>query len=178
MLDICSGTRLRSGLKDYGKHRKYLASIIYDMELRSPDFEDKGTIPTRYTCDGADISPELEISGIPKEAKSLVLIVEDPDAPSGTWIHWTLWNIDPLVDHIPAGQAPRGAVEGVTDFGRPGYGGPCPPEGRHHYFFKLYALDTKLDLPSSMRAGDLGEAIEGHVVESCELVGLYSRNGV
>lgn len=131
----------------------------------------------RFTCDSEDVNPELEISGVPKEAKSLAIIVEDPDAPNGTWIHWTLWNIDPSVDTIKASSAPVGAIEGMTDFGRPGYGGPCPPEGTHRYFFKLYALDKSLDLTPSMRAGDLMEAMKGHTIASCELIGLYSRNG-
>jgi Raf kinase inhibitor-like YbhB/YbcL family protein len=148
------------------------------MELRSPAFEDNELIPSRYTCDGEDINPPLEISGVPKETKSLALIMEDPDVPTGTWIHWTLWNIDTFIDQIPAGKAPLGSIEGVTDFGRPGYGGPCPPEGRHRYVLTLYALDTKLDLTASRRAGDLLKAMKGHIVESCTLVGLYSRNGV
>ncbi len=107
----------------------------------------------------------------------MVLIVEDPDAPTGTWIHWTLWNIDPSVDLIEAGHAPQGAIEGMTDFGRPGYGGPCPPEGTHRYFFKLYGLDTTLSLSPSMRAGDLREAMEGHIVSEAALMGIYSRIG-
>lgn len=121
----------------------------------------------------------MEISGVEKEVKSLALIMEDPDASNGNWIHWTLWNIDPSVDLIPAGSAPKGVVEGVTDFGRPGYGGPCPPEGganpTHRYFFKLYGLDSALDLTPSMKAEDLREAMEGHIVSEAELVGVYSH---
>ncbi|GAG65703.1 unnamed protein product, partial [marine sediment metagenome] len=106
-------------------------------------------------------------------AKSLVLIVDDPDAPAKTWVHWTVWNIDPKTTEILENSIPQDAVEGVTDFGTSGYGGPCPPSGTHRYFFKLYALDTTLDLSSSATVEDIQEAMEGHILDSVELIGLY-----
>ena len=103
-----------------------------------------------------------------------MLIVDDPDAPSGTWIHWTVWNIDPEVTEIPENSIPEGAVEGMTDSGRPGYGGPCPPSGTHRYFFKLFALDINLDLSPSVRAEDIKKEMEAGILAKVQLVGLYS----
>ena len=145
------------------------------MRIESPSFQNNQPIPKKYACDGEDINPPLIVSDVPPEAKSLVLIVDDPDAPRGAWVHWTLWNIPPQPMEILENSVPNGAVEGLTDFGRSGYGGPCPPLGTHHYFFKLYALDTILIIPSSIRAGDLEKAIDGHILDQAELVGLYSR---
>jgi len=145
------------------------------MQLSSPDFAFGEHIPPRFTCDGEDINPELHIGDVPPQAKSLVLVVRDPDAPSGTWIHWALWNIDPQIERISAGTVPIGATEGMTDFGRTGYGGPCPPEGTHRYFFNLYALDTELKLGSSATVEDLTRAMESHILRESEYVGLYTR---
>lgn len=148
------------------------------MELSSPDFENNEMIPTRYTCEGENINPELNILNVPENAVSLAMVMDDPDAPMGTWVHWTIWNIKPHTDSIPAGSIPVGVTEGVTSFSKPGYGGPCPPSGTHRYFFKLFALDTKLDLSTSTTADELIMAINGHVLSQAELVGLYSKNGV
>ncbi|RMD59433.1 YbhB/YbcL family Raf kinase inhibitor-like protein [Candidatus Parcubacteria bacterium] len=145
------------------------------MFLASPNFESGESIPPKFTCDGDDISPALIIKDVPPQAKSLALIVDDPDAPMGTWLHWTVWNIDPAVSFIPEGTVPRGAVEGVTDFGKVGYGGPCPPSGTHRYFFKLYALDNKLNLPSGASLSDIKESIEGHILAEAQFVGTYGR---
>lgn len=145
------------------------------MILTSSAFEHNGPIPSKYTCDGENINPPLKIEDVPEKAESLVLIMEDPDAPMGTWVHWTLWNIDPQIKEIQEDSVPEGAQEGITDFGKPGYGGPCPPSGTHRYFFKLYALDTKLDLPSTTTKDQLEEAIEDHILAQAELIGLYSR---
>ena len=145
------------------------------MKLESSVFENNGNIPSKYTCDGENVNPPLEISEVPENTKSLVLIVDDPDAPMGTWVHWTVWNISPKTTEISENSVPEGAVEGITDFGKPGYGGPCPPSGTHRYFFKLYALDTTLDLGSSAKAKDIEKAMEGHILDKAELVGLYSR---
>jgi Raf kinase inhibitor-like YbhB/YbcL family protein len=145
------------------------------MKIESPSFGNNKMIPSNYTCDGANINPPLIISDAPKDAKSLVLIVDDPDAPSKTWVHWTIWNINPNIKEIPENTIPEGAVEGVTDFGKPGYGGPCPNSGIHHYFFKLYALDITLNLNSSANAGDIQEAMQGHILDSSELIGIYKR---
>lgn len=129
-------------------------------------------IPVKYTCSGENINPEISISGIPAETKSLALIMDDPDAPSGDFVHWVMWNI--LTDgKISENSAP--GVQGVNDFGENKYGGPCPPSGTHHYHFKIYALDTKLELPTETDKQGLLKAMEGHVLASGELVGLYMK---
>lgn len=146
------------------------------MKLSSPAFTHNGSIPALYTCDGEDRSPPLHISGVPSEAKSLVLINDDPDAPMGTWVHWLLWNIEPKTMQIREGSIPPRVIEGTTSFRQTGYGGPCPPSGTHRYFFKLYALDTTLDLPRSADKAKLEKAFEGHILAKAELMGLYQRS--
>jgi len=146
------------------------------MKIESPAFKNNEMIPSKYTCDGENINPPLKISGIPENALSLVLIVDDPDAPAKTWVHWTMWNIDPETVEIPENSVPKGAVQGITDFRVPGYGGPCPPSGAHRYFFKLYALDITLNLESSATVGNIEEAMKGHILGSAELIGLYKRS--
>ncbi len=146
-----------------------------NMRIQSPEFEQNGVIPAKFTCDGENISPKLEISGAPENAASLVLIVDDPDAPLGTWVHWLVWNIPPRTAEIAEGGLPPGAVEGTTSFGKSGYGGPCPPSGQHHYFFKIYALDQPLSLGPSVKVGGLESAMAGHVLDKAGLVGVYSR---
>jgi len=149
--------------------------MIGNMIIRSPSFQNNGLIPLKYTCDGEDINPPLEIGGVPESAKSLALIVDDPDAPMGTWVHWVVWNISPETKQIEEGMVPEGVMEGMTDFGRAGYGGPCPPSGTHRYFFKLYALDTELNLDNSATKEDVEEAMKGHILDSAVLIGLYKR---
>lgn len=144
-----------------------------ELQITSPAFEVNGEIPTKYTCDGADINPPLHIEGIPKETQSLVLIMDDPDAPGGTWDHWIVWNIPP-VDTIEEDSVP--GTEGLNDFRRQAYGGPCPPSGTHRYFFKVYALDTTLDLPPTATKADVEQAMEGHILAQGELIGRYSRS--
>ncbi len=144
------------------------------MNIASSAFTHNGNVPSRYTCDGANISPPLEFSNVPEDAQSLVLIVDDPDAPAKTWVHWLVWNIDPTSTGTEEGTAPQG-IEGTTDFGQAGYGGPCPPSGTHRYFFKLYALDTKLELDASATKSDLEAAMESHIIDQAELIGLYER---
>lgn len=145
------------------------------MELTSPAFEGDSSMPADFTCDGQNINPPLDILDVPRDASSLVLIVEDPDAVGGTWTHWTVWNIDPSTTMIPENSVPEGAVEGETSFGQSGYGGPCPPEGTHRYYFKIYALDTNIDLTPETSRDLLDQTIEGHVIEKAEIIGLYSR---
>ena len=145
------------------------------MNLYSNSFMDKGDIPMRYTCDGKSINPDLVIVEVPREAKSLALIVDDPDAPSGRWVHWTVWNIDPATKEIMENEVPPGAVEGATSAKSTGYHGPCPPSGTHRYFFKLYAVDTLLDLPPGTPFPELERALEEHLVEYAEMMGHYSR---
>ncbi len=145
------------------------------MTITSPAFAHNAFMPAKYTCDGENVSPSLSFSDIPKDTKSLALIVDDPDAQSKTWVHWTVFNINPGTTTFPEGFIPDGNIQGMTDFGKPGYGGPCPPHGTHHYFFKLYALDINLTLGRSATKSDIEEAIKGHVLEKAELVGLYKR---
>src|SRR3990167_6916114 len=145
------------------------------MQITSTAFSHKGPIPAKYTCDGKDFSPPLQFSDVPANTKSLVLIVDDPDALGKTWVHWTTWNIDPQTVGIPEGEFPNGSVQGVTDFGEVGYGGPCPPGGTHRYFFKLYALDTSLNIPYQAKKEDIEKAMAGHVIDQAQLTGVYSR---
>jgi Raf kinase inhibitor-like YbhB/YbcL family protein len=145
------------------------------LTLKSRVFVYNGSIPSEYTCDGEDINPPLEIENIPKGTQSLVLIVDDPDAPGGNWDHWLVWNISPDINQIEKNSVPTGAVEGTTDFNRTGWGGPCPPSGTHRYFFKLYALDTVLDIDTSTRKPGLEQEIVGHILEEAVLIGKYMR---
>ena len=150
------------------------------MELKSSAFTAGEMIPQKYTCDGPDVSPPLSWSDVPAGAKSLALIADDPDAPMGTWVHWVAWNIPPnargLEEGVPKKDSlPNGLKQGTTDFRSIGYGGPCPPSGTHRYFFKLYALDTSLNLPPSTTKKDLEKAIQGHLLQQVELMGKYAR---
>jgi len=145
------------------------------MKITSPAFENNQMIPQKYTCDGEDINPPLQINDIPAGTQSLVLIVDDPDAPSGDWVHWLVWNINSETKLISENESPQGAIQGINDFGKQNYGGPCPPSGIHHYQFKIYALNTTLNLTSSSRKKDLETAIENHILDKALLIGLYQR---
>ena len=145
------------------------------MILSSTAFENNETIPKEFTCDGADLSPPLSISDVPKSAKSLALIMDDPDAPSGTFTHWTVWNISPDKSQFAKGEKIIFS-QGKTGFGKTGYGGPCPPSGTHRYFFNIYALDTLLDLDESSKKENLEQAMKGHIIEQTALVGKYSTS--
>ena len=145
------------------------------MNLTSPDFSEGENIPERSTCDGKDISPTLKIDGIPKGAKSLVLIVDDPDAPGGNFTHWLIWNIVPDLTEIIANKLPAHALQGVNDFGKSKYSGPCPPAGVHRYYFRLYALDTTLTLPQTSKRKVVDSAMKGHIVGDATLMGRYAR---
>jgi Raf kinase inhibitor-like YbhB/YbcL family protein len=151
------------------------------FKLNSHPFSDGGNIPKKYTCDGDDVSPELHWTGQPPAAKSFALIVDDPDAPSGTWVHWVLFNLPGDAHDLPeaAGKRaplPTGAQQGTNDFKKEGYGGPCPPPGKpHRYFFKLYALDSKLSLKGSTTKADVEKAMQGHILGQGELIGRYGR---
>ena len=144
------------------------------MEITSDAFEDGGQIPSKYTCDGEDISPPLTISDVPESAACLALVMDDPDAPMGTFDHWLVWNIPADTEEIAEGEQPEG-VPGRNNFGNLEYGGPCPPSGTHTYRFKLYALDTRLDLDQGASKEDLEAAMEGHIVADTMLRGDYSR---
>ena len=155
------------------------------MEIRSTVFDPDGTIPTRYTCDGQDVSPPLSWSGVPEDTRSFVLIMDDPDAPPGTWVHWVLYDLpagaDGLAENVPEKErhtdgSTHGACWGVDSFSRIGYHGPCPPAGRpHRYVFKLYALDAKLELPPKKTAAEIQSAMKGHVLAEATLTGRYGR---
>lgn len=151
-----------------------------EMTLMSPSLGESAPIPRRYTCDGEDISPPLSWDGVPGEAKALVLICEDPDAPRGTWVHWVVYDLPPESKGLPGGLPPHkllssGGKQGLNDFGRIGYGGPCPPMGVHRYVFSLYALDRPTGLPPGATRAMVGKAMEGHVVGMARIVGRYAR---
>lgn len=155
--------------EDFGKIKEG------NMKLTTA-FANNENIPSKYTCDGEDAAPELTISEVPSDAKSLVLIVDDPDAPMGTWVHWLVYDIPVSTTKIDAKNLPKEAKQGMTDFGRVGWGGPCPPSGTHRYFFKIYAIDKVLDLPVGATKSQLEHAIKEHIIEKTELIGLYKRN--
>jgi len=145
------------------------------LKISSSAFLQNGPIPPKYTCDGADVNPPLSFDNVPSVAKTLALIVDDPDAPAGTWVHWVVWNIDAGTKAIREDSLPDNAVQGMTDFRKPGYGGPCPPRGTHRYFFKVYALDVSLALGPNATKSQLERAMQSHIVAQAELVGVYTR---
>ena len=146
---------------------------ITELTITSPSFEHNGFIPAKYTCDGPDINPAIRIEDFPRETKSLALIIDDPDAPGKTWIHWVVWNISPT-DMIRENTIP--GVEGINDFQRIHYGGPCPPSGIHRYFHKIYALDSVLELEQGASKEQLLKAMEDHIIGKGELIGRYKRH--
>ena len=148
--------------------------------LTSSAFSSGQLIPRRYTCEGPNISPPLAWEGAPSRTQSFALISEDPDAPGGNWVHWVIFNIPSMENKLKEGVAmtpslPNGAHQGLNDFQKVGYGGPCPPGGTHRYFFKLTALDAKLNLPSKTTKGDVEKAMQGHILAQAELMGTYHR---
>jgi Raf kinase inhibitor-like YbhB/YbcL family protein len=154
------------------------------LTIRSPAFEANGEIPAQYTCEGKDVSPPLEFSGVPQGAKSLALIVHDPDAPDPKapqrdWVHWVLYDLPPSCTGLPEGVSasalPQGTQQGMNDWKKPGYGGPCPPIGRHRYFFVLAALDAKLDDLGTPTRQKLERAFAGHLLARAELIGTYQK---
>ncbi|MGB2631257.1 MAG: YbhB/YbcL family Raf kinase inhibitor-like protein [Candidatus Omnitrophota bacterium] len=142
------------------------------MRIASPEFGNNEMIPSKFTCQGDDVNPALMIDDIPVEAKSLALVVDDPDAPMGTWVHWVVYDM-PIISRVEEDTVP--GKQGRNDFGRKDYGGPCPPSGTHRYFFKVYALDRELGLKEGISKKDLEKAMEGHVVDKAEVVGLYKK---
>jgi len=143
-----------------------------NMKITSPDFRNNEMIPKKFTCEGEDVSPCLVIESIPRQAKSLALIVDDPDAPMGTWVHWVVYDMPPA-SRIEQNSIP--GKQGTNDFGRRNYGGPCPPSGTHRYFFKIFALDAMLNLKEGLSKKELEHLLQGHILEKAELVGLYKR---
>lgn len=145
------------------------------MTISSPAFADNSPIPARYTCDDQDISPALTFAEAPQNTQSLALMIDDPDSPSGSFIHWLIWNINPQTAQIDENSRPPEATEGQSSFGKTGYGGPCPHAGTHRYIFKLYALDAKLNLSSSADKKQFEQAVQNHILAQSELIGLYQR---
>lgn len=160
-------SNIPSFMKHEFKDIKYAA-----LEVTSNAFKANEPIPSLYTCDGRNINPSLHIEHIPDEAKSLALIVDDPDAPGGMWVHWVVWNI-PVTHEIQENKIP--GIEGMNDFKRNHYGGPCPPSGTHRYFFKVYALDKILDLPATTDKKTLELAMQPHILGFDEIIGLYEK---
>jgi Raf kinase inhibitor-like YbhB/YbcL family protein len=153
--------------------KKEMEDVMYkSLHVTSTAFQNKEIIPVKYTCDGANVNPPLHIDHIPEEAKCLALIVDDPDASSGTFVHWVVWNI-PITHHIAENSIP--GEEGMNDFKKRNWGGPCPPSGTHRYFFKIYALKELLDLTPSAKKAELEQKMGPHILAFGELIGLYKR---
>ncbi len=149
-------------------------------KLASAAFTEGQSIPRQYTCDGINISPPLEWSGLPKSAKTIAIIADDPDAPAGTWVHWVIYNLPAdtmgMIENLPMTEDVKGGgLQGKNDFEKVGYGGPCPPSGRHRYFFKLYAIDVELPLKGGATKSEVEKAMEGHVMAQAQLMGTYHR---
>ena len=150
------------------------------IQVTSTAIKEGQPIPRPYTCDGVNISPPLEWNGTPKSAKTIAIIADDPDAPSGTWVHWVVYNLPAenigLVENLPATEDLKaGGLQGMNDFKKIGYGGPCPPSGTHRYFFKVYAIDSELPLKAGATKADVEKAMQGHIVAQGQLMGTYSR---
>jgi Raf kinase inhibitor-like YbhB/YbcL family protein len=153
-----------------------------ELVLKSATFENGGSIPRLHTCDGRNVSPQLSWTGVPEKTASLAVIVEDPDAPRKTWVHWVLFDLPPTATGLPEGVPPLATLEGsgvhgTNDFGSLGYGGPCPPSGTHNYVFTLYALDQRLNLPARSTRDEVVAAMQGHILSQGRLTGRYSRGG-
>lgn len=145
------------------------------FSLFTPSFGDGAFIPPRHTCDGENISPAFSWSGAPANTESYVLIMDDPDSPAGIWVHWTVWNIDGKSTSTPEGVVPAGGVQGFNSFNTVGYRGPCPASGEHRYFFYLYALDVRLNLPTGATRSQLDQAMAGHIIGTAQVRGVYER---
>jgi len=145
------------------------------MKIASPAFENNSKIPSKFTCDGENVNPPLKIESVPAGTKSLVLIIDDPDAPMGTFLHWLVWNIPASINLIEENSLPQEAVQGRNDFGKENYGGPCPHFGTHRYFFKVYALDKTLNLTSGSSLKEVEKEMEGHILDQAQLIGLYQK---
>lgn len=143
------------------------------FQISSPAFSANQNIPDKYTCQGNNVNPPLQITGVPPGAKSLALIMHDPDAPNGNWVHWLVWNISPKTTMVAENTEAIG-IEGITSFGKPGYGGPCPPSGTHHYIFDLFALSDQLNLPANSTDQELLEVCKDKTLAAAQLIGLVS----
>jgi Raf kinase inhibitor-like YbhB/YbcL family protein len=154
-------------------HSKNDTAVTFKkIDISSAAFNENEMIPRRYTCDGKNVNPALNFDHIPSGTHTLAIIVDDPDAPGGNWVHWAIWNI-PVTHHLKEDHAP--GIQGINDFKKNEYGGPCPPSGTHRYFFKVYALDCLLDIPKNSNKQILEKAMAGHILGFGELIGLYKR---
>ncbi len=149
-----------------------METIIKNLVVQSVAFANDGHIPAKYTCEGENINPPIEISDMPEETKSLAIILEDPDAPAGVFTHWLLWNVSP---NEGIAENTNQGVSGINDFGKTGYGGPCPPSGAHHYYFKIYALDKELNITAGENKAALLEGMNGHILATGELMGRFKK---
>ena len=161
--------------------KKAESSTNLNITVSSDAFQEGEMIPKKYTCDGEDVSPSVSWTGLPAETKSVVLVCDDPDAPGDTWVHWILYNLPPNSGGLPEGVPPAemldgGGNHGINSWNRYGYGGPCPPSGVHRYFFKIYALDTVLDIDARATEKNVLQAMEGHILIQGQLMGKYSRS--
>lgn len=177
---ICSWQNVCVGQKESQTQATTKRPKKMEIKITSPAFENGGMIPAKYTCDGINVSPPLAWGSIPEGTKSLALISDDPDAPTGTWVHWVIYNLPADIKGLPENIPPlkeleHGAKQGITDFRRIGYGGPCPPSGTHRYYFKIYALDIMLDLEAGATKKQLLKAMEGHILAQGQLMGRYKR---
>lgn len=168
------GVMLFTGCHSSGQNNSSSRNI-QSMKISSTAFAEGELIPVIYTCKGKDINPPIQIADIPPGAKSLAFIMEDPDAPMGTWVHWVMWNIPSSTVRISENSVPSGAVQGKNSWGKNEYGGPCPPSGVHRYFFKVYALNTMLSLPASSGKKDLEKAMKGHIIGEGQLMGRVKK---
>lgn len=158
------------------KPKENMTIKLKTMKISSPAFGENESLPSKFTCDGESINPPLGIIGVPEKTRSLALIIDDPDAQmAGGFVHWVVFNINPGTKEIKENSVPENAIEGTTSAGQPGFVGPCPPSGTHHYQFKAYALDTTLGLDFSAKREDVEKAMEGHILDQAVLVGLYKR---
>lgn len=167
-----SGDKIRRAPPSEGEHPE---RSVRKMRFSSIAFADIGMMQPKYTADGEDIIPPLRISDVPEGAKSLVIIMDDPDAPGGVWDHWVLYSIPPEIKEVEEGKEPAGAVQGKNSWGKTGYRGPAPPSGTHRYIFKLYALDAKLDLKPGARKHEVEAAMKGHILAEASFMGKYAR---
>jgi len=173
ILLIVAGVIIPQVTLKIASHKKSSGKTV--MTISSSAFKNGASIPSQYTCDGADVNPPLAFSGIPKDTKSLLLLVDDPDAPGGTWHHWTIYNMSPETVGLAENSKPSSGHEGITSFGKIGYGGPCPPSSIHGYVFTLYALDSMLDLPSNATYNEIRSVMDIYIIDKAELIGKYSR---
>lgn len=163
------------GFESHKTNLSEKGDVYMTMVIESSAFQEGQMIPAKYTCDGQNISPPLNWKNAPEGTRSFAIICDDPDASAGVWVHWVVWNIPANVNDLSAGELPKEAKQGINDFRQRGYGGPCPPSGTHHYYFKLYALNTMLELSGNVTKDKLLDAMEKRILTQCSLMGKYQH---